>query len=61
MSKHIAVYVRVSSKQQDTKIPRADLHKWIAAYVNATASSSIATSSPVRRWIAWAGIAYTLR
>ena len=32
MSRHIAVYRRVSSKQQDTASQRADLDAWIAAY-----------------------------
>lgn len=32
MSQHIAIYVRVSSRQQDTASQEADLQRWIAAF-----------------------------
>ena len=32
MPKHIAVYLRVSSKQQDTKSQAPDLNRWLGAY-----------------------------
>lgn len=34
MSKHIAVYVRVSSKKQDTKSQLPDLRRWIDSYAD---------------------------
>jgi DNA invertase Pin-like site-specific DNA recombinase len=32
MQKHIAVYVRVSSKKQDTRSQEPDLKRWVEAY-----------------------------
>ena len=36
MSRHIAIYVRVSSKRQDTRSQEPDLKRWLKAYANAT-------------------------
>jgi len=35
MSRHIAVYVRVSSRQQDTRSQEPDLKRWLEAYADA--------------------------
>jgi DNA invertase Pin-like site-specific DNA recombinase len=34
MSKHIAIYVRVSSKKQDTRSQEADLKRWVEAFAD---------------------------
>ena len=36
MEQHIAVYLRVSSKKQDTKSQEPDLKQWAAAFANGT-------------------------
>ena len=34
MGKHIAIYVRVSTRRQDTKSQEPDLRRWAAAYAD---------------------------
>ncbi len=36
MERFIAIYVRVSSKQQDTRSQEPDLNRWVVAYANET-------------------------
>lgn len=36
MRRYIAVYVRVSSKRQDTRSQEPDLHRWVDAYAGGT-------------------------
>ncbi|MFZ5828566.1 MAG: recombinase family protein [Planctomycetota bacterium] len=35
MERHIAIYVRVSSRKQDTRSQEPDLHRWVEAYADA--------------------------
>ena len=36
MSRHIAIYVRVSTSRQDTRSQEPDLQRWIEAFANGT-------------------------
>ena len=48
MTKHIAIYVRVSSNLQDTKSQEPELERW--AEPKASRSNGIATRRPAKRW-----------
>ena len=54
--KHTAIYLRVSSKQQNHASQMPDLDRWVAAHDGdggaMAASSGTRTSSPAKRWIA---------
>ena len=36
MQRHIAIYIRVSSKRQDTRSQEPDLRRWVDAYASDT-------------------------